>query len=134
MRRFGVFELDRATGELKKRGVRVRLQEQPLAILDALLEQPGELIGRDTLKERLWPDDPAYRTDDNLNRAAAIIAPLLCLSCCCHPCTHQPTRANTTSPPPQQQPAFERVVQAQQQQGQREVGALSTGAGGVAQP
>ncbi len=42
--RFGVFELDRGTGELRKNGAKVRLQEQPFQVLAALLERPGELV------------------------------------------------------------------------------------------
>src|SRR5215467_4495386 len=53
---FGDFELDFAKGELRKHGVRVQLQEQPFQVLIALLERPGEVIGREELVRRLWPD------------------------------------------------------------------------------
>src|SRR5689334_4404085 len=55
--RFGVFELDVSSGELRKSGVKLRLQEQPFQILAVLLEQPGEIVSRDQLRERLWPAD-----------------------------------------------------------------------------
>jgi TolB-like protein/DNA-binding winged helix-turn-helix (wHTH) protein/Tfp pilus assembly protein PilF len=67
--RFGVFELDRLAGELRRDGVRVRLQEQPLRVLEALLAQPGEPVTRDTLRQRLWPDDTFVDFDNGLNRA-----------------------------------------------------------------
>ena len=52
--RFGVFEVDLRAGELRKRGVRIRLQEQPLQVLAVLLEQPGQLVTREELKQKLW--------------------------------------------------------------------------------
>ena len=54
--RFGVFELDPRAGELRKSGVRLRLQEQPLQVLLMLLERPGDVVTREELRERLWPD------------------------------------------------------------------------------
>ena len=67
--RFGVFELDRRSGELRKEGVRVRLQEQPLRVLDALLSEPGEPVTREVLRQRLWPDETFVDFDNGLNRA-----------------------------------------------------------------
>ncbi len=67
--RFGSFELDRAAGELRKSGLRVRLQEQPFRILDALLAAPGEIVTRDALRQRLWPDETFVDFDNGLNRA-----------------------------------------------------------------
>jgi TolB-like protein/DNA-binding winged helix-turn-helix (wHTH) protein/Tfp pilus assembly protein PilF len=67
--RFGVFELDRLAGELRKDGLRVRLQGQPLYVLDALLAEPGEPVTRDALRQRLWPDDTFVDFDNGLNRA-----------------------------------------------------------------
>ena len=55
--RFGVFELDPQTGELRKGGLRIRLQEQPFRVLATLLGRPGELVTRDELRKKLWPDD-----------------------------------------------------------------------------
>ncbi len=54
--RFGVFELDLQARELRKRGLRLRLEEKPLQILELLLEKPGELVTRNLLREKLWPD------------------------------------------------------------------------------
>jgi DNA-binding winged helix-turn-helix (wHTH) protein/tetratricopeptide (TPR) repeat protein len=54
--RFSVFELDLRAGELRKHGVKIRLQEQPFQILQILLERPGELVAREELQKRLWPD------------------------------------------------------------------------------
>jgi len=54
-RRFGVFEADLRAAELRKRGVRIKLQEQPFRILSLLLEHPGEVVTREELREKLWP-------------------------------------------------------------------------------
>jgi DNA-binding winged helix-turn-helix (wHTH) protein len=54
--RFGIFEIDLRSGELRKGGLKVRLQEKPFQILAVLLERPGELVTREELKQRLWPD------------------------------------------------------------------------------
>ena len=54
--RFGSFELRTETGELSKRGIRLRLQTKPLHILELLLSRPGELITREELCNRLWPE------------------------------------------------------------------------------
>src|SRR5262245_20021626 len=67
--RFGAFELDRRAGELKKDGLRVRLPEQSLRILDALVSEPGEPVTREELRKRLWPDDTFVDFDNGLNRA-----------------------------------------------------------------
>src|SRR5262245_54883386 len=55
--RFGSFELDRRSGELLKSGSRIRLQEAPLRVLQALVDRPGEIVTREELRRRLWPDD-----------------------------------------------------------------------------
>ena len=52
--RFGVFEVDIRTGELRKQGVRVKLQEQPFQLLQILLERPGEIVTREELRQRIW--------------------------------------------------------------------------------
>ena len=67
--RFGTFELDVAGGALRRRGLRVHLQEMPLQVLLMLLEQPGELVRRDDFYTRLWPNDALGILDDNLNTA-----------------------------------------------------------------
>src|SRR5678815_949447 len=67
--RFGVFEVDLASGELRKQGLRIRLQEQPFAVLAALLEHPGEVVTREELIRRLWPDGTIVDFDRGLNAA-----------------------------------------------------------------
>jgi TolB-like protein/DNA-binding winged helix-turn-helix (wHTH) protein/Tfp pilus assembly protein PilF len=67
--RFGVFELDARAGELRKHGLRVRLQEQPFRVLAMLLEHPGEVVTREELKKRLWPADTFVDFDHGLNKA-----------------------------------------------------------------
>ena len=69
--RFGVFELDVHSGELRKAGIRIRLQDQPLKILIALLEEPGAVVTRDDLKRRIWPDDSFGDFDHAVNVAVA---------------------------------------------------------------
>ena len=67
--RFKDFEADLRTCELRKRGLRVRLPEQPFQILTMLLEQPGELVTREELQKRLWPADTFVEVDLSLNAA-----------------------------------------------------------------
>src|SRR5437667_4327811 len=67
--RFGRFEIDSRTRELRKDGVRLRLQEQPFALLALMLEHPGELLTRDELRDRLWPDDTFVDFEHGLNAA-----------------------------------------------------------------
>ncbi len=67
--RFGVFELDLRSGELRKSGARLSLQQQPLQLLSVLLEQPGELVTREELRKRLWPDDTFVDFEHGLNAA-----------------------------------------------------------------
>jgi Tol biopolymer transport system component/DNA-binding winged helix-turn-helix (wHTH) protein len=67
--RFGVFEVDLDRAELHKHGLRVRLQEQPFQVLAALLERPGEVVGREELIRRLWPDGTMVDFDRGLNAA-----------------------------------------------------------------
>ncbi len=68
--RFGAFELDRHTGELRKHGIRIRLQTKPFQILLALLERPGEFVAREELQGRLWTSDTFVDFDSGLNTAA----------------------------------------------------------------
>jgi eukaryotic-like serine/threonine-protein kinase len=70
-RRFGVFELDMRSGELRKAGTRVRLQEQPLKVLIALLDQPGTVVTREQLKRLIWPEDSFGDFDHAVNVAVA---------------------------------------------------------------
>jgi TolB-like protein len=67
--RFGPFEVDMNAGEVRKRGRRLRLQDKPFRILEALLEYPGEVVGRDALRARLWPADTFVDFDTGLNSA-----------------------------------------------------------------
>src|SRR5258708_39965463 len=67
--RFGPFELDLRAGELRKEGTRIRLQEQPLQILRMLLESPGEVVLREEIRERLWPNDTVVEFDHGINAA-----------------------------------------------------------------
>jgi DNA-binding winged helix-turn-helix (wHTH) protein len=67
--RFAVFEVDLRTRELRKQGVRVRLQEQPFQVLAMLLEQPGEMVSREELRQKLWPADTFVDFDHGLNTA-----------------------------------------------------------------
>src|SRR6187399_2538014 len=67
--RFGVFELDVRSGELRKAGTRIMIQGQPLQVLSVLLEHPGELVARDELRARLWPADTFVDFEHGLNAA-----------------------------------------------------------------
>jgi len=67
--RFGVFDVDLRTAELRKHGVRIRLEEQPFHILALLLECPGELMTREELRQRLWSADTFVDFDRSLNKA-----------------------------------------------------------------
>lgn len=67
--RFGVFELNTHTGELRKHGVRVRLQDQPLKLLLSLLETPGEICTREDLIGRVWPEGTFVDYERGLNAA-----------------------------------------------------------------
>jgi len=69
MRRFGTFVLHVETGELYKNGLRVKLQGQPIQILNLLLEKPGKLISREELQAKLWPEDTFVEFDQALNKA-----------------------------------------------------------------
>jgi TolB-like protein/DNA-binding winged helix-turn-helix (wHTH) protein/Flp pilus assembly protein TadD len=68
---FGVFELDLQRAELRKNGVRVRLQEQPLKILQVLLESPGQIVAREELQKRIWPANTFVEFDQGLYSAMA---------------------------------------------------------------
>ena len=67
--RFSVYELDSHAGELRKHGIKVRLQNKPLRILELLLERPGEVVTRDQLRETLWPPNVYVDFDHSLNSA-----------------------------------------------------------------
>ncbi len=67
--RLGEFDIDLRAGELYKRGRRIKLQVKPFQLLAALLEQPGELVTREELREKLWPADTFVDFDGSLNAA-----------------------------------------------------------------
>ena len=67
--RFGSFEANVRAGELRKRGLKVRLQDQPFQILVMLLERPGELVTRQEIHQKLWPADTFVGFDHGLNNA-----------------------------------------------------------------
>ncbi len=67
--RFDVFELDLRAGELRNGGIRIRLQEQPLQVLQALLARPGEVVTREELQKRIWPADTFVDFDHGLHAA-----------------------------------------------------------------
>ena len=66
---FDAFELDPEAGELRKDGAKVRLQDQPLQVLQILLEQPGKVISREELQQRIWPSDTFVDFDHGINNA-----------------------------------------------------------------
>jgi len=67
--RFGGFELDIRAGELRKGGRRIRLQEQPFQILLMLLEHPGEVVTREEIRKRLWPNDTIVEFEHSIGTA-----------------------------------------------------------------
>jgi TolB-like protein/DNA-binding winged helix-turn-helix (wHTH) protein/Flp pilus assembly protein TadD len=67
--RFGVFEVDLRSGELRKHGLKVRLQEQPFQMLVMLLEHASEVVTREELQKRLWPAHTFVDFDNGLNKA-----------------------------------------------------------------
>ncbi len=67
--RFGAFQVDTKSGELRRSGIRVRLQDQPFQVLVAMLERPGELVSREELHKRLWPTDTFVDFENSLNSA-----------------------------------------------------------------
>ena len=65
--RFGLFEVNLETGELRKEGLLTKLQDRPLEILSILLEDPGRVITREAFRQRLWPADTFVDFDHSLN-------------------------------------------------------------------
>jgi TolB-like protein/Flp pilus assembly protein TadD len=66
---FGVFQADFRAGELRKRGIKIKLQEQPLQILQMLLEHPGEIVTREELRQKIWPADTFVDFEQGLYNA-----------------------------------------------------------------
>lgn len=75
--RFGVFEVDSASRELRKRGARLRLSDQPLRLLLALLDQAGQVVTREQLRRRLWPDGTFVNFDRAINKAVSELRAVL---------------------------------------------------------
>jgi len=67
--RFGVFEADSTTGELRRKGVRIKLHSQPFQVLVMLLERPGELLTREEISRELWPDGTFVDYEHGVNSA-----------------------------------------------------------------
>ncbi len=67
--RFGVFEVDLRAGELRKSGLKIKVQEQPMQFLAMLLEHPGEVVTREELRQKLWSADTFVDLDHSLNAA-----------------------------------------------------------------
>ena len=67
--RFSVFEVDLRSGELRRSGVRIKLQDQPFRLLRILLDHAGEVVTRDELQRQIWPSDTFVDFDRGLNNA-----------------------------------------------------------------
>jgi DNA-binding winged helix-turn-helix (wHTH) protein len=67
--RFAAFELDVRAWELRKHGIKIRLQEQPLQVLLMLLERPGEVVLREEIRKKLWPNDTIVEFAPSINAA-----------------------------------------------------------------
>ncbi len=67
--RFGVFEADLSAGELRKNGLKIKLQDHPFRLLAFLLERPGEVVTREELRQRLWSADTFVEFDHSVNTA-----------------------------------------------------------------
>src|SRR5438046_10577946 len=77
VRRFGVFEINIYSGELRKNGIRLRLSGQPFQVLAVLVERPGEVVTREELHSKLWPSDTFVDFDHGLNNTIARIREVL---------------------------------------------------------
>jgi len=67
--RFDMFEADFRAGELRKQGVKVKLQDQPLQVLQVLLQHPGQVVTREELRTIIWPSDTFVDFDVGINNA-----------------------------------------------------------------
>ncbi len=76
--RFGPYELDEAARELRKNGLSIHLQDQPWEVLRALVERPGEVVSREDLRRRLWPDGTFVDYEQSLNKAVNKLREVLC--------------------------------------------------------
>jgi TolB-like protein/DNA-binding winged helix-turn-helix (wHTH) protein/Tfp pilus assembly protein PilF len=68
---FGIYEIALHSGELRKAGVRIKVQQQPLKLLEILLERPGEVVTREELRSRIWPNESFGDFDQAVNVAVA---------------------------------------------------------------
>src|SRR5580704_8066177 len=69
IRRFGVFEVDSSTGELRRNGLRVKLHAQPFQVLLMLVERPGEIVTREEICRELWPEGTFVDYEHSVNSA-----------------------------------------------------------------
>jgi TolB-like protein/DNA-binding winged helix-turn-helix (wHTH) protein/Flp pilus assembly protein TadD len=69
--RFGTYEVSLQSGEVRKAGLRIRVQQQPMKLLEILLERPGEVVSREELRSRVWPNESFGDFDQALNIAIA---------------------------------------------------------------
>src|SRR6202035_3298313 len=69
--RFGTYEVSLQSGEVRKSGLRIRVQQQPMKLLQILLERPREVVTREELRKRVWPDESFGDFDQALNIAVA---------------------------------------------------------------
>jgi len=76
--RFGAYEVDLRSGELRKAGIRIKVQQQPLKLLEILLEHPGEVVTREELRSRIWPNESFGDFDQAVNVAVAKLRSALC--------------------------------------------------------
>src|SRR5215469_6773663 len=67
--RFSAFEVDVRAGEVRKHGIKIKLQDQPFRLLQILLEHPGEVVTREELQRQIWPSDTFVDFDRGLNNA-----------------------------------------------------------------
>jgi Tol biopolymer transport system component/DNA-binding winged helix-turn-helix (wHTH) protein len=75
---FGPYEADLPSGELRKNGTRVKIQDLPLRLMSVLAENPGQIVTREELQKRLWPDDTFVNFEDGLNTAVRKLREALC--------------------------------------------------------
>src|SRR6202161_4730501 len=69
--RFGTYEVSLQSGEVRKSGLRIRIQQQPLKLLEILLEHPGEVVTREELRSRVWAEESFGDFDQAVNIAIA---------------------------------------------------------------
>ena len=77
MIRFGSFELDTQSGELRRRGVKLKLAHQAYRVLRVLLDAPGQIVTRDCLKQSVWPEQKSADFDSGINKSVSQIRAIL---------------------------------------------------------